>query len=141
MIEISRRQPANVRIARELGTAIVTGAIEPGALLLSRVVSVHPDQGTFTLDAGHKAVAADPAGVRGILFDRPGYAEPVFQNEEHWVWKVSNGQLPNVGDEFRIQPTHICPTVALHHSAHVLDANGRWKGDWVITGRNRDLPF
>jgi len=113
-------------------------SFEAAALVLTRVVSVHPAQGTFTLDLGHKAVAADPPGARGRLFGRPeDFARPLFQSEEHWVWQLGSGVLPSVGDEFYVQPTHICPTVNLHPRAHVVDASGHWTKDWAIVGRDR----
>ena len=113
---------------------------EPAALVLTRVISRHPAQNTFTLDLGHKALAADPPGVRGTLFNKdPGFAEPVFQNEEHWVFRVNGAQLPRIGEEFYVLPTHICPTVALHARAHVVSPDGTWTKDWEICGRNRTL--
>ena len=37
----------------------------------------------MTLDLGHKAIAADPDGVRGIVLNVEG-AEVDKQHEEHW---------------------------------------------------------
>jgi D-serine deaminase-like pyridoxal phosphate-dependent protein len=115
---------------------------EPAALILSRVVSVHPRESSFTLDLGHKALAADPAGRRGVLFgaDAPD-AAPLFQNEEHWVWKVEKGGLPETGREFLVLPTHICPTVALHAEAAVVDGDGGIVSTWPIVSRNRRLTI
>ena len=46
-------------------------SFEPAAAILTRVIS-HPAPGLFTLDLGYKGIAADPAGVRGVIagFDR-----------------------------------------------------------------------
>ena len=43
----------------------------PAALLLSRVISI-PTPHRITLDLGHKAIAADPEGVRGIVLNVDG---------------------------------------------------------------------
>ena len=40
----------------------------PAALLLSRIISI-PTPHRITLDLGHKAIAADPDGVRGVVFE------------------------------------------------------------------------
>ena len=113
---------------------------EAAALVLTRVISVNPGQNTFTLDLGHKAIAADPPGARGRLYGLPeDFAQPLFQSEEHWVWQWGVGHLPSIGEEFYVQPTHICPTVNLHARAHVVDATGTWVKDWDVVGRNREI--
>jgi D-serine deaminase-like pyridoxal phosphate-dependent protein len=68
----------------------------PAALLLSRVISI-PTPHRITLDLGHKAIAADPDDVRGIVLNVDG-AEVDKQHEEHWAINVpdstkSIGQL------------------------------------------------
>lgn len=114
----------------------------PAGLLLTRVIS-RPTAETFTLDLGSKAIAADPAGVRGIIAGLEDAAVPLFQNEEHWVFRALPGQqarIPAVGEELAVIPTHICPTTALYPAALVVE-DGRITGSWEIAARNRRLRF
>ncbi|MFA6506912.1 MAG: alanine racemase, partial [Treponemataceae bacterium] len=114
----------------------------PAALILTRVVSVHPNESSFTLDLGYKGLASDPAGQRGILFNPESmHAVPLFQNEEHWVWKVGKGKLPEIGREYYILPTHICPTVALYAEASIINGDGEIISKWSIISRDRRLSI
>ena len=91
----------------------------PAALLLTRVIS-HPVPGRLCLDLGHKAVAADPVGARVRLLE-PEDARPVLHSEEHLV--IETGQAENIpiGTPLLAIPTHICPTVALHRRAYLIE--------------------
>jgi D-threonine aldolase len=109
---------------------------QPAALLLARVVSL-PAPDRITIDLGHKAVAADPAGQRGFLVSVAG-AEPQAQSEEHWVWSVNPRHALAPGDPVYVLPAHICPTVALHERLIVIES-GRWTGNWRVAARTRQL--
>jgi D-threonine aldolase len=109
----------------------------PAALLLTRVIS-RPTSTRVTLDLGYKAVASDPpAGKRCLLLDVPDY-QPVLQNEEHFVIETPAAASFQPGDIVFAIPTHICPTVALHKQAHIVE-NGKVTGTWDIIGRDRVL--
>jgi D-serine deaminase-like pyridoxal phosphate-dependent protein len=110
-------------------------AFNPGAAILSRVIS-HPVEGLFTLDTGSKAIATDPA-ERGVIADFP-QAKPVFQSEEHWVWKLEEEELPPIGKVLYILPTHICPTSALYPGIVVV-RNGKQVDYWEVGARNRKI--
>ena len=110
------------------------------AVILSRVISVHPQQETFTIDVGCKAIASDPKGERGIILDLPD-AVPLYQNEEHWVFRIRADRLPLPGTEVQVLPTHICPTSALYDEAHIVDDAGTWSADWKIKARSRKLTI
>ncbi len=111
----------------------------PAALLLTRVVS-RPTPTRLTLDLGYKAVASDPpAGKRCVLLDVHDY-EPILQNEEHFVVETPAADRYRPGDEIFAVPTHICPTVALHRSAYVIE-NGEVIGSWDIAARDRVLSM
>jgi len=111
-------------------------AFTPAALLLTRVVS-HPSPGRLCLDLGHKAVAADPAGPRARLLDLDD-ARPVLHSEEHLVVETAQAEtIPN-GAQLLAIPTHICPSVALHRRAYVIE-DGELAGQWEITARDRVL--
>lgn len=114
----------------------------PAACLLTRVVS-HPLLGIFTLDLGSKAIASDPEGVRGLVLGLEGRAEPLFQSEEHWVFRMTAGEeakRPAIGSVQYVIPTHICPTTALYPAVLAV-REGRITGSWPVTARNRALSF
>jgi D-serine deaminase-like pyridoxal phosphate-dependent protein len=111
-------------------------AFTPAALLLSRVVS-HPGQGRLCLDLGHKAVAADPAGSRARLLGLE-LARPVLHSEEHLVVETAQAEDFANGSFVLAIPTHICPTVALHRRAYVIEG-GELAGQWEVTARDRVL--
>jgi D-threonine aldolase len=107
------------------------------ALLLTRVIS-RPTATRVTFDLGYKAVASDPpAGKRCVLLGVQDY-EAVLQNEEHLVVETPHADRFKPGDEVLAIPTHICPTVAMHRSAYVVEG-GRLAGTWDVVGRDRML--
>jgi D-serine deaminase-like pyridoxal phosphate-dependent protein len=108
----------------------------PAALLLTRVVS-HPSPGRLCLDLGHKAVAADPAGPRARFLDLED-ARPVLHSEEHLVVETASAEKLPIGAHLLALATHICPTVALHRRAYVIEA-GELVGQWEISARDRVL--
>jgi D-serine deaminase-like pyridoxal phosphate-dependent protein len=111
--------------------------LTPAALLLTRVIS-RPTPTRLTLDLGYKAVASDPpAGKRCRLLDVPDH-EPILQNEEHFVIETPAAGRYRPGDEIFAVPTHICPTVALHRQAYVIEG-GQMAGTWEIAARDRVL--
>ena len=109
----------------------------PAALLLSRVISM-PTSHRITLDLGHKAIAADPDGVRGIILNVDD-AEVDKQHEEHWAINVPDSTLLHIGQEIYVCPTHICPCVALHPFYYVVDTDGYCRETWEVTARNRSV--
>ena len=115
---------------------------EPAAAVLTRCIS-HPCDGYFTLDCGYKGIAADPKGIRGVIVGLEDKVEDLFQNEEHWVFKMKPGyekDRPNVGDVLYVIPTHICPTSALYPQALVVN-DGKVTATWEIFARNRKISF
>ncbi len=109
----------------------------PAALLLSRVISI-PTPNRITLDLGHKAIAADPDGVRGIILNIEN-AEVDKQHEEHWAVNIPEDTPIQIGQEVYVCPTHICPCVALHPFYYVIDADGYCQETWEVTARNRNV--
>ena len=107
----------------------------PAALLLSRIISI-PTPHRITLDLGHKAIAADPEGVRGVVLSIDD-AEVSMQHEEHWAINVPDSTPMHIGQEIYVCPTHICPCVALHPFYYLVDTDGYCRGTWEVTARNR----
>jgi D-serine deaminase-like pyridoxal phosphate-dependent protein len=111
----------------------------PAALLLTRVIS-RPAPKRLTLDLGYKAVASDPpAGKRCVLLDVPD-VKPILHNEEHYVVETPAADKYAPGSVIYAIPTHICPTVAMHKQAYVVE-QGRVTEMWEIAGRDRVLTI
>jgi len=114
-------------------------AFTPGAAVLSRVVS-HPFENTFTIDLGSKGIASDPAGERGIIAGMED-AKPVFQSEEHWVFSLpEDRELPAIGSDCYVIPTHVCPTSALYPQIEIAQ-NGKIHEEWQVSARNRRINY
>ena len=111
-------------------------SFEVAAAVATRVVS-SAVPGQLTLDVGHKAIAADPpADFRAILSDLPD-AQAIIHNEEHLTVTTEHADQYASGDLLFAFPVHICPTVALHESAIVIQ-NGAETDRWMIA-RHRIL--
>jgi D-serine deaminase-like pyridoxal phosphate-dependent protein len=109
-------------------------------VLLTRIIS-KPAPGIVTIDLGHKAVAAEnPIDRRVRFLNLTGY-ELLSQSEEHGVLRVSTWDELRVGDVLYGAPYHICPTVALHQQAWIVEANGDVNEAWPVVARNRSLTF
>jgi D-serine deaminase-like pyridoxal phosphate-dependent protein len=109
---------------------------ELAALLLTRVVS-KPGGNRLCLDLGHKAVAAENPQPRVRFLNLPN-ARPMMHSEEHLVIETEFAERFKVGDCLYAVPKHICPTVALHDEAVVVD-QGQAVDRWVISARGRRL--
>jgi D-serine deaminase-like pyridoxal phosphate-dependent protein len=111
------------------------------ALVLTRVVS-KPKSGIITIDLGHKAVAAEnPIENRFRLLNLPDYTL-IGQSEEHGVLEVSQDvwESTQIGDVLYALPYHICPTVALHDFASIIE-DGNVTNEWKIVARNRRITI
>jgi D-serine deaminase-like pyridoxal phosphate-dependent protein len=114
-------------------------AFTPGAAVFTRVVS-HPTDHSFTLDLGYKGIASDPPGDRGVIAGMEE-AKPLFQSEEHWVFSLPEGmELPAIGSECYVIPTHICPTSALYPEIQAA-RGGKITETWQVSARNRRLSY
>ncbi|MCL2578621.1 MAG: D-TA family PLP-dependent enzyme [Oscillospiraceae bacterium] len=112
----------------------------PAAALLARVIS-RPAPGLFTLDLGHKAISADPQGVRGIIISHP-QAKAVMHSEEHWVFSLDEDDpaLPAVGQVLYVLPTHICSTNALYDQVLAVE-DGKVTEVWQTAARGRKITI
>ena len=111
-------------------------AFQHAAVLLARVVS-KPAPDRLCLDLGHKSVAAENPHPRVRFIELPD-AVAVMQSEEHLVIETPlAGKFP-IGQTLHGIPRHICPTVALHAEALVVEG-GRVAETWPIAARARRL--
>ena len=106
------------------------------AILLTRVIS-RPGTQRACFDLGHKAVAADKPLPRVRFFGHEN-AEALVHSEEHLMLEGASMEGLQVGDCCYGVPAHICPTVALHDHAWVVQ-EGKAVGLWDIAARRRSL--
>lgn len=111
---------------------------DPAAFLLTRVVS-RPTPDRVCFDLGHKAVGSEMPHPRVVLPELP-HAKPVAHNEEHLVVETPDASRWKVGSATLAIPWHVCPTVALHAEAWVVEAD-RSVSCWQIPARARRLRF
>jgi D-serine deaminase-like pyridoxal phosphate-dependent protein len=108
----------------------------PAALVLTRVVS-KPGPDRLCLDLGHKAIASENPHPRVELIELPE-ANAVGHSEEHLVIESPQAARFAVGDVVFGIPWHICPTVALHSHAVIIQ-DGKAAARWKIVARDRIL--
>jgi len=109
---------------------------KPAAVLLTRIVS-KPGGNRLCLDLGHKAVASEMPHPRVIFPDLPD-AQFVTHSEEHLLLESDLAGRFAVGDALLGVPWHVCPTVALHAEA-VLIERGQVTGQCRIDARVRKI--
>lgn len=107
------------------------------ALVITRVIS-KPTADTITVDLGHKNIASENPLANRVTFLNAPDAQPTGQSEEHLVLKVDHPEKYNIGDVLYGVPYHICPTVALHDRATVIE-NHLATGTWITLARNRTI--
>ena len=118
------------------GTKILDLDFLHAALVLTRVIS-KPGENRLCLDLGHKAIAAENPHPRVFFLNLPD-AKAVMHSEEHLVVETSRAAEFSVGDCFYGVPWHVCPTVALHSEAVVIQ-NGQAHARWQIEARARRI--
>jgi D-threonine aldolase len=107
------------------------------ALVMTRVIS-RPAEKTICLDLGHKAIASEnPLNQRVYFLNAPDL-EPIGHSEEHMVFTCQKDY--KVGDVFYGVPHHVCPTVALHDQAAVVEKQ-TVTDYWYNISRNRKITI
>lgn len=106
------------------------------AVVLTRVIS-KPGENRLCLDLGHKAIAAENPHPRLVFLNLPD-AKAVMHSEEHLVVETSHAAKISVGEPIYGIPWHVCPTVALHAEAVIVE-DGIAQTKWMIESRNRRL--
>ena len=61
----------------------------------------------------------------------------IGQSEEHLVVETDEAENFRPGDLLYALPKHICPTVALHHAAHLIREGALADERWIVAARNR----
>jgi D-serine deaminase-like pyridoxal phosphate-dependent protein len=107
------------------------------ALVVTRVISL-PTDDTLCVDLGHKAIASENPLNNRVFFLNASDLKPTGHSEEHMVFLVEKKHRYQVGDVFYGIPYHICPTVALHDTAWVVE-NKQANITWAITSRTRKI--
>ncbi len=113
---------------------------EPAALVLTRVIS-QLSATRLCVDLGSKSVSADNPLQNRVRFLNAPAAVFIRQSEEHLVIELPEGHGFVVGDLLYGVPWHICPTVALHMEANVIDADGQLIDRWPIVARDRRITI
>ena len=99
-----------------------------------------PTATRICLDLGHKAVAAENEIGKRVRFLHAENLVPVGQSEEHLVLEAGEGHGYQPGDILYMLPWHVCPTIALHAAAQVVE-NHRLTGEWLTAARNRKISI
>lgn len=105
------------------------------AVLVTRVISL-PGAQRVTTDLGHKSVASENDMSKRIFFLNADDLQPVSQSEEHLVNQSTAEHHHFPGEVLYGLPYHICPTVALFDSVHVIE-NHQWVANWKNVARDR----
>lgn len=108
---------------------------EIAAVLLARIVS-KPGDDLLCIDLGYKAVASEMKNYPPVYFPQLPDGEISGHSEEHLTLQTAQADQWNVGDVVYGFPWHICPTVALHEKAGIVQ-NGSVTESWEIKSRNR----
>ncbi|HYC84022.1 MAG TPA: D-TA family PLP-dependent enzyme, partial [Chryseosolibacter sp.] len=106
-------------------------------LVMARVIS-KPAPKTICLDLGHKAIASENPLQQRVYFLNGQDLEPVGHSEEHMVFKCQKEY--GIGDVLYGVPHHICPTVALHDQASVVEKQ-TVTDHWYNISRNRKITI
>lgn len=119
------------------GSQFVDLEFEPAALVLTRVIS-KPAEGRLCLDLGHKSIASENPPEKRVVLLGVEITSVYKHSEEHLVIETPQADQYQVGDAILGIPWHVCPTVALHQEAVVID-NELAVGNWPVTARDRRI--
>jgi D-threonine aldolase len=84
-------------------------------------------------------LASEMPHPRAVFLNLEG-AKAVSHSEEHLVIETGRSSSFSLGDCLYALPWHICPTVALHSQAQVIE-NRHVAGSWRVTARERRLTI
>jgi len=99
-----------------------------------------PGDDVICVDLGHKSIASENPLTHRVSFLNGPDLIPIGHSEEHMVFKVGAGSSYAVGDVLYGVPFHICPTVALHDKAAIVN-NHHIVDYWNTLSRNRKITI
>lgn len=111
----------------------------PAIVIFTRIIS-KPGRGIVSIDAGHKAMAAENSIDKRIHFLTNEKLKPVGQSEEHLVLQQEDKKEYLVGDCLYGLPYHVCPTVNLYDRVFTVE-NRKVTGDWRNVARDRIIQY
>lgn len=112
---------------------------QPAALVVTRIIS-KPSANVICIDLGHKSIASENALDKRVFFLNAKDLQPIGHSEEHMVFAVKDDAQFKVGDVLYGVPYHVCPTVALHDKANIVEGN-RLVKYWETVARNRRITI
>ena len=107
------------------------------ALVVTRIIS-KPTDDTICIDLGHKAIASENPLANRVFFLNATSLEPTGHSEEHMTFKITGKNTFSVGDVLYGIPYHVCPTIALHDEACVVQ-NHKVVERWKNLSRSRKI--
>lgn len=111
----------------------------PAVCIFTRIIS-KPMPGLVSIDAGHKAMAAESALDKRLHFLSDENLKAISQSEEHMVFQQEGEMEYNIGDEFYCLPYHVCPTVNLYEKIFTIE-KGNITGYWKNVARDRIVNY
>ena len=112
---------------------------EPAALVMTRIISVL-DENRVCVDLGHKSIASENPLENRVRFLNFQVDKFLVHSEEHLVLQSPHAKTAKVGDVLYGVPFHICPTVALHEEAAVVE-DGEVREFWKVVARKRKISI
>ncbi len=109
------------------------------ALVVTRVIS-KPTDDTICIDLGHKSIASENPLANRVFFLNATNLEPTGHSEEHMTFTIAGENTFSVGDVLYGVPYHVCPTIALHDEACVVQ-NHKVVERWKNVSRNRKISI
>ena len=128
---------AGVYVFGDLNTiAAGVGSLDDIALTVRSTVVSRPSADRAVLDAGTKALAADPglAGGFGHVLEAPA-STIVKLDEEHAYVRLDGGDALELGQTVSVVPNHACPAVNLYDEL-VAVQNGQLER-WPVDARGK----
>ena len=107
----------------------------PAALLVDPRSSAVPGPGVSASTSATRPSRPTRPAPRARLLDIDD-AQPVMHSEEHLVIETAQADRYPIGAALLAIPTHVCPTVALHRRADVVE-DGEVVARWEVTARDR----
>ncbi|MFK7907526.1 MAG: D-TA family PLP-dependent enzyme [Chitinophagales bacterium] len=121
------------------GEAFPDMDFEPAALVMTRIISVL-DENRVCVDLGHKSIASENPIHNRVRFLNFKVDKFLVHSEEHLVLQSPDAKTAKVGDILYGVPFHICPTVALHEEAAIVE-EGEVTQFWEVVARKRKISI